>query len=71
MAVEREGFNKVVTQENKLEINEALRFDITLTVGAVNQTVTVEAQTSRVVKRSTPTVGATGHGQPMRFSKRP
>ena len=61
VTVEREGFNKVVTQENKLEINQALRFDITLTVGTVNQTITVEAQTSRV-ETVNPTVGATVTG---------
>jgi hypothetical protein len=62
VAVERDGFNKVVTQENKLEINQSLRFDITLTLGAVNQTVTVEAQTSRVETVS-PTVSATVTGE--------
>jgi hypothetical protein len=61
VAVEREGFNKVVTQENKLEINQSLRFDITLTIGTVNQTVTVESQASRV-ETVNPTVGATVTG---------
>jgi outer membrane receptor protein involved in Fe transport len=61
VAVEHEGFSKVVTQENNLEINQSLRFDITLTLGAVNQTVTVEAQTSRV-ETVNPTVGATVTG---------
>ena len=61
MDVEQEGFNKVVTQENRLEINQSLRFDVTLTVGAVSQTVTVESQTSRV-ETVNPTVGATVTG---------
>jgi Carboxypeptidase regulatory-like domain/TonB dependent receptor/TonB-dependent Receptor Plug Domain len=61
VTVERQGFNKVVTQENKLEINQSLRFDITLTLGAVSETVTVEAQTSRV-ETVNPTVGATVSG---------
>src|SRR5277367_4383815 len=62
VAVEHEGFNKAVTQENKLEINQSLRFDVTLTLGAVNQTVTVEAQTSRV-ETVNATVGATIQGE--------
>src|ERR1700733_1682394 len=61
VTVERDGFNKVVTQENKLDINQSLRFDITLTLGAVSETVTVEAQTSRV-ETVNPTVGATVSG---------
>jgi Carboxypeptidase regulatory-like domain/TonB dependent receptor/TonB-dependent Receptor Plug Domain len=56
--VEHDGFNKIVTKENKLEINESLRFDVTLTLGAVSQTVTVEAQSSRV-ETVNATVGAT------------
>jgi len=62
VTVERDGFNKVVTQVNKLEINQSMRFDITLAVGAVNQTVTVEAQTSRV-ETVNPTVSATVTGE--------
>jgi len=62
VAVEHGGFNKVVTQPNRLEINQSLRFDITLTIGAVNQTVTVEAQTSRV-ETAVPTIGGTIEGE--------
>jgi carboxypeptidase family protein/TonB-dependent receptor-like protein len=60
--VERDGFNKVATQESKLEINQSLRFDITLTLGAVSQTVTVQAQTSQV-ETVNPTVGGTVVGE--------
>ena len=56
VAVEHEGFNKVVTQEQKLLINQSLRFDITLTLGTTNQTVTVEAQVSGV-ETENPTLG--------------
>jgi hypothetical protein len=56
VAVEHEGFNKVVTQEQKLLINQSLRFDITLAVGTTNQTVTVEAQVSGV-ETENPTLG--------------
>jgi Carboxypeptidase regulatory-like domain len=56
--VEHEGFNKVITKENRLEINQSLRFDVTLTLGTVSQTVTVESQSSRV-ETANPTVGGT------------
>jgi Carboxypeptidase regulatory-like domain/TonB dependent receptor/TonB-dependent Receptor Plug Domain len=62
VTVEHDGFNKEVTQANKLEINQSLRFDISLSLGAVNQTVTVEAQTSRV-ETLNPTIGATVTGE--------
>ena len=56
VAVEHAGFNRVVTQAEKLLINQSLRFDITLTVGTSNQTVTVEAQVSGV-ETENPTLG--------------
>jgi outer membrane receptor protein involved in Fe transport len=56
VTVEHEGFNKVVTQEQKLLINQSLRFDITLVVGTTNQTVTVEAQVTGV-ETENPTLG--------------
>jgi Carboxypeptidase regulatory-like domain/TonB dependent receptor/TonB-dependent Receptor Plug Domain len=60
--VEHEGFNKVTTQPNRLEINQSLRFDAVLTLGAVSQTVTVESQTTRV-ETENPTVGGTITGE--------
>ena len=60
--VQHDGFNKVVTQPNRLEINQSLRFDVVLTLGAVSQTVTVESQTSRVETQNS-TVGATVTGE--------
>ena len=60
--VEHDGFNKVATQSNRLEINQSLRFDVVLTLGAVSQTITVEAQTTRV-ETANPTVGATVTGE--------
>ncbi len=56
VSVEHDGFNKVVTQEQKLLINQSLRFDITLKLGTTNQTVTVEAQVSGV-ETENPTLG--------------
>ena len=56
VTVEHEGFNKAVTQQQKLQINQSLRFDITLKVGTTSQTVTVEAQVTGVETVS-PTLG--------------
>jgi hypothetical protein len=56
VSVEQRGFNKIVTQDKKLEINQSLRFDITLMVGSTNQVVTVEAKVSGVETVS-PTLG--------------
>lgn len=56
VSVDHEGFNKVVTQNKKLEINQTLRFDITLKLGSASQTITVEAQVSGVETVS-PTLG--------------
>jgi hypothetical protein len=56
VTVEHEGFNKAVTQQQKLQINQSLRFDITLKVGTASQTVTVEAQVSGV-ETVNPTLG--------------
>jgi hypothetical protein len=60
--VEHEGFEKTVTQDNKLEINQSLRIDVTMALGAVNQTVTVQGQAARV-ETVNPTVGATVAGE--------
>src|SRR3984885_14385539 len=62
VTVEHEGFNKVTTQPNRLEINQSLRFDVVLTLGAVSQTITVESQASRV-ETENPTVGGTISGE--------
>lgn len=62
VTVEHEGFNKVTTQPNRLEINQSLRFDVALQLGAVSQTITVESQTSRVETQNS-TVGATVTGE--------
>ena len=56
VVVEHDGFNKAATQEQKLLINQSLRFDITLKLGTTNQTVTVEAQVSGV-ETENPTLG--------------
>ncbi|HXQ26756.1 MAG TPA: TonB-dependent receptor [Candidatus Acidoferrales bacterium] len=55
---EREGFNKIVMSEQELQINQSLRIDMTLTLGATSETVTVEAKTPQV-ETVNPTVGGT------------
>lgn len=48
VSVEHPGFSTAETQEKRLQINESIRFDITLAVGTAQQTVTVEARVSGV-----------------------
>jgi carboxypeptidase family protein/TonB-dependent receptor-like protein len=48
VTAEHEGFRTVVSDENKLLINQALRVDIALRVGATTQTVEVGAQAAPI-----------------------
>ncbi|HLJ49287.1 MAG TPA: carboxypeptidase regulatory-like domain-containing protein [Bryobacteraceae bacterium] len=48
ISVEAPGFRKVVTEAQKLEINQSLRVDAKLDVGATTETVQVEANASGV-----------------------
>jgi hypothetical protein len=61
VSVQKEGFATVVTQPSELQINQTLRVDIRLAVGAVTQTVGVEAQTTQV-ETEIPTIGGTVTG---------
>jgi hypothetical protein len=61
---EREGFEKVVTSVQGLEINQSLRVDVRMTVGAVNQVISVESQAAQV-ETVNPTVGGTVTGAPI------
>jgi hypothetical protein len=61
VSVQKEGFATVVTQPSELQINQTLRVDIHLAVGAVTQTVGVEAQATQV-ETEIPTVGGTVSG---------
>ena len=56
VSVEKDGFATVVTQPSELQINQTLRVDLHLAVGAVTQTVGVEAQATQV-ETEIPTVG--------------
>jgi hypothetical protein len=62
VAAEAAGFSrKLVAARNSLEINQTLRIDVTLEVGAVKDTVTVEGGASAVETENS-TVGATVSG---------
>ncbi len=62
VAAEAAGFSRmVVTAKNSLEINQTLRVDIVLAVGAVKDVVTVEGGASAVETENS-TVGATVSG---------
>ncbi len=61
VSVEREGFATVVTRPSELEINQTLRVDVHLAVGAVTETVGVEAQATQV-ETEIPTIGGTVTG---------
>jgi Carboxypeptidase regulatory-like domain/TonB dependent receptor len=61
ITVEKEGFEKAVTPANELQINQTLRVDVHLALGAVTQTVAVEAQAAQV-ETENPTIGGTVTG---------
>lgn len=56
VTVEHDGFTKYLTTGNKLLINQSLKFEITLKIGAPTQTVTVESQGTQVETQN-PTIG--------------
>ena len=62
VTAEHEGFRKVISTEYKLEINQALRVDIQMQVGAANQTVEVGAQAAPV-ETVNPTLGQSVTGR--------
>jgi hypothetical protein len=48
VAAEHPGFNRAVTGDQKLLINQSMRLDLSLTVGQTTETVAVQAQASGV-----------------------
>jgi Carboxypeptidase regulatory-like domain/TonB-dependent Receptor Plug Domain len=62
VTAERDGFRAIVIGHNRLVINQALRIDIRLQVGATNQTVEVGAETPPV-ETVNPTVGGSLTGR--------
>ncbi len=55
---DHQGFSSVKTVGNTLEINQSLRLDLKMSVGAKSETVTVESNAS-TIETASPTVGAT------------
>jgi carboxypeptidase family protein/TonB-dependent receptor-like protein len=64
VTAEQEGFSKVVTEAEALDINQALRIDIHMKVGSLTDVVRVEAQAAQVETVS-PTIGGTVTGAPI------
>src|ERR1039457_3080268 len=62
VTAEHGGFRTVVSQEQKLQINQALRIDFKMEVGAENQTVEVGAETAPV-ETINPTLGQSVTGR--------
>jgi Carboxypeptidase regulatory-like domain len=62
VAAEHEGFRSVIIGQTKLAINQALRVDIRMSVGATNQTVQVGAETAPV-ETVNPTLGQSVTGR--------
>src|SRR6266480_7024279 len=64
VTVEHDGFSKVVTEAESLDINQALRIDVHMKVGSLTDVVRVEAQAAQVETLS-PTIGGTVTGAPI------
>jgi hypothetical protein len=56
VTTEHDGFRTVISAEQKLQINQALRIDVKMEVGAANQTVNVGAEAAPV-ETVNPTLG--------------
>ena len=64
VSAEREGFAKVLTTAEPLDINQSLRIDVHMKVGSLAEVVKVEAQAAQVETIS-PTIGGTVTGAPI------
>lgn len=64
VTAEHEGFSKVVTAAQSLDINQALRIDVHMKVGSLSDVVKVEAQAAQVETVS-PTIGGAVTGAPI------
>ncbi|HXW89959.1 MAG TPA: carboxypeptidase-like regulatory domain-containing protein, partial [Terriglobales bacterium] len=64
VTVEHQGFAKYVSFGNKLLINESLKFDITLEVGAPTEVVTVKSEATQVETQN-PTLGQSVTSRPI------
>jgi hypothetical protein len=64
VTAEHNGFSKVATAGQSLDINQSLRVDVHMKVGSVSEVVKVEAQAAQVETVS-PTIGGTVTGAPI------
>jgi len=64
VTVEMGGFKKAVTEPQELTINQSLRIDVHLKVGAISETVQVQSEAAQV-ETVNPTVGGTVAGAPI------
>ncbi len=64
VTVECKGFSKARTEPQELTINQALRIDIHMKVGGVNEVVDVQSQAAQV-ETVNPTIGGTVTGKPI------
>ena len=64
VTVENRGFSKSRTEPQELTINQALRIDIHMRVGSVNEVVDVQSQAAQV-ETVNPTIGGTVTGKPI------
>jgi len=64
VTVESAGFSKAKTEMQELTINQALRIDIHMKVGAVNEVIEVQSQAAQV-ETVNPTIGGTVTGKPI------
>jgi outer membrane receptor protein involved in Fe transport len=64
VTVESHGFAKTTTEPQELSINQSLRIDVPMRVGAISETVEVQGQAAQV-ETLNPTIGATVSGAPV------
>src|SRR5271155_1380004 len=64
VTVEAAGFKKAVTGAQELSINQSLRVDVSLKVGAISESVQVQSEVA-LVETVNPTIGGTVAGAPI------
>ncbi|HVN21331.1 MAG TPA: TonB-dependent receptor [Dongiaceae bacterium] len=64
VTIESRGFSKAKTEPEELTINQALRIDVHMKLGSVNEVVDVQSQSAQV-ETVNPTIGGTVTGKPI------
>ncbi len=64
VTAEMKGFTKTITQPQELNINQSLRVDVALKIGATTEVVQVQSESAQV-ETVNPTVGGTVTGKPI------